>query len=262
VIIFSICSKEVAPKKLGHPEMTTQKDKELADIRTFYESIYYKSLKKNQPLEQYHLRLARRLQIKQGSKVLDVACGLGGWLRACSSLGAEPFGVDISTRAISLCQEAMPQGSFLAQPAETLPYPDTCFDVITCLGSLEHFVEPVSALREMARTAKPGASILIVVPNSNFIARKVGIYNGTQQTAAKEEARPPHGWVSLFNTAGITPIDSWSDLHMLSWSWITQAGWLKSPLRALQALCMPFIPLRWQYQITYLCKVTQSSGKP
>lgn len=235
----------------------TQQNSDVEEIRSFYENIYYSSADVGGQPDNYHVRLARRLGVAPGHKVLDVACGLGGWLGACRQRGARPYGVDLSAKAIELCRKAMPEGEFHAQPAETLPFPTHEFDLVTCLGSLEHFVDPVSALREMARTARPGAPILIVVPNTDFIARKLRLYGGTCQTAAREEPRSPAGWQALFSEAGLTVTAAWKDLHILSWHWIRLRGPAWVPVRMAIALCLTAIPLRWQYQISYLCHRTQ-----
>jgi ubiquinone/menaquinone biosynthesis C-methylase UbiE len=42
-----------------------------------------------------------------------------------------------------------------------LPFPDASFDLVTCNSVLHHLAEPVAALNEMARVAKPKAGILL-----------------------------------------------------------------------------------------------------
>ena len=80
----------------------------------------------------------------------------------------------------------MPDGDFHAIPAEKLPFADASFDLVSCLGSLEHFVEPVVSLREMARVARGDAQFLILVPNADFLTRKLKLFGGTNQKDAKE----------------------------------------------------------------------------
>lgn len=45
-----------------------------------------------------------------------------------------------------------------------LPFPDGCFDACLNVVTLEHLREPARALAEMARVLKPGARLLLVVP--------------------------------------------------------------------------------------------------
>ena len=226
---------------------------ELEEMKSFYDDVYYADA--NKPLQgSAHLKnLARIMDIASGIVVLDIACGLGEWLHVCASDGAQVSGVDLSERAIDYCHKHMPDGEFHAVPAEKLPFADGQFDLVSCLGSLEHFVEPVVSLREMARVAKADARFLILVPNADFLTRKLKLFGGTNQKDAKEVVRTLEEWEGLFEQAGLRVTRKWKDLHVLSWSWITMNGWLGAPIRALQALALAVWPLRWQYQVYHLC---------
>lgn len=228
----------------------------LAQMRTFYDTVYYRHIEHAAPDQptRHLTALAGRLHIGPGQAVLDVACGAGTWLACCHRLGARVHGVDLSTRAIAACRARLPDGEFFAQAAETLPFESQRFDVITCLGSLEHFLDPVSALREMVRVAKPGAQFVLLVPNADFLTRRLGLYGGTQQVDAKEEVRSLEQWQALFAEAGLTVQERWRDLHVLSWAWIRQGPWWRVPVRALQAVALAVWPLRWQYQVYHLCR--------
>jgi len=229
------------------------------EIQSFYDDVYYKNARQD-ALPTRHLRNLAGKYVQPGNQVLDVACGTGNWLMATRERGAIPSGIDLSTKAIEICKANMPEGDFHAGPAETLPFPDKSFDVITCLGSLEHFLDPVSAVREMARVSKDSALFIILVPNSGFLTRRLGLFRGTYQTAAKEEVRPLDAWNRIFESGGLTVKKRWKDLHVVSWSWISSAGWLQIPLRALQALALPFWPVSWQYQVYHLLVTTNKTS--
>jgi len=226
---------------------------ELQEMKSFYDDVYYADSEK--PLQgSAHLEnLARKLNVQSADAVLDIACGLGEWLHVCGASGASVSGVDLSERAIEYCRKHMPEGEFHAVPAEKLPFPDDRFDVVSCLGSLEHFVEPVISLREMARVAKTDAKFVILVPNADFLTRKLKLFGGTNQKDAREVVRTLEEWESLFQQSGLRVSRKWKDLHVLSWNWITMNGWLRAPFRAIQAMLLLIWPLRWQYQVYHLC---------
>ena len=234
-------------------------DPDLEEMKSFYDGVYYadadKPLQGNAHLE----RLCSKIQVTAGEKVLDVACGLGEWLHVCHTVGAQVAGVDLAEKAIEYCDKHMPDGDFHAGPAEQLPFPDNTFDVVSCLGSLEHFVDPVIALKEMARVATPNARILILVPNADFLTRKLGLFGGTNQKDAKEVVRTLAEWAALFRAADLGVTTRWKDLHVLSWQWISLNGWLAVPARALQALLLPVWPLDWQYQVYFLCEQNRNN---
>jgi 2-polyprenyl-3-methyl-5-hydroxy-6-metoxy-1,4-benzoquinol methylase len=224
-------------------------------IKGFYNSVYYKD--KNVGLQPAaHLqKLAKRLGVSPAMQVLDVACGMGEWLKVCQLRGAFPCGVDIAEKAIEICKANLREGEFFSQPAETLPFENARFDVVTCLGSLEHFVQPQQALEAMVRVAKPDAVIVLLVPNADFLTRKLGLYGGTYQVDAKEEVRTLEAWQQLFASAGLQVEERWKDLHVLSWSWICLGKWYAIPARIAQALLLMLWPLRWQYQVYHRCSI-------
>lgn len=229
------------------------RDAEIENIRHFYNTVYYKNASKDESISTHYRRLAERIGIVANEQVLDVACGLGLWLATCSARGAIPFGIDLSERAIDICRQTLPTGTFYAQPAERLPFADDFFDVVTCLGSLEHFVDQEAAVSEMARVAKSSARFVILVPNEGFLTRRLGLYRGTYQVAAKEVMHSLEGWAALFERCGLKVTNRWRDLHVLSWPWISSRGLIRAPIRAAQALALTMWPLEWQYQVYHLC---------
>jgi len=198
--------------------------------------------------------IANRLGNLSSSKVLDVACGIGDWLSLLKSRGSEVHGIDISERAIEMCRQRFPGGDFRLGPAEELPFATGSFDLVTCLGSLEHFVQPERALREMLRVARPDAQFLLLVPNSGFLPRRLGLFGGTHQVKVREVVRSLDEWRALFETAGLSIEARWRDLHVLSLEWIGREGWRPWLLRCAQALALPLWPLTWQYQVYHLCR--------
>jgi len=232
-----------------------QTDQQLSDIKNFYEDVYYADCDGKLNLSRHYFRLKDRLGLSAGQSLLDVACGRGEWLKVNQQTGLYVSGIDLSEKAINTCIANMPDGNFHACSADVLPFTDNSFDAVTCLGSLEHFVDPVGCLREMVRVAKPDAQITILVPNLDFLTRKLGIFEGTYQTDAKEEVRTLDEWGKIFVQAGLRVETRWKDLHVLSWSWIVKGRKLMWPVRALQALLLTLWPLRWQYQVFHKCSI-------
>jgi SAM-dependent methyltransferase len=192
--------------------------------------------------------------VHAGQCVLDVACGIGGWLLAVRERGAYPVGIDVSDKAIDICRAVMPDGEFHVGFAENLPFQDSRFHVVSCLGSLEHFPDPESALNEMVRVATEDAVFLILVPNAGFLTRRLGLYRGTCQVAVREDMRTLREWREIFEAAGLQVEQRWRDLHVLSWLWISSKRWYHIPLRAAQAILLAVWPLSWQYQVYHLCR--------
>ena len=222
-------------------------------ISDFYDRVYYRD-RINRKTSAFHLRrLARRFEPWAGRRMLDVACGPGSWLQVVAERGAIIAGIDISQVAMDLCRSALPDAEIYCGPAEQLPFADRQFEFISCLGALEHFLDPEAALQEMIRVAKADAYFLLLVPNAGFLPIRLRLYRGTWQATVKEEARSLLEWQQLFESAGLRIQARWKDLHILSRSWIFRRPFYSWPLRAAQALALPFWPMSWQYQVYHLC---------
>ena len=228
--------------------------------KEFYDTVYYVKISGGS-ISNHLKNLVRKLDIPFNSAALDVGCGTGELLAALSESGAVCSGIDISERAVAFAKERLPKAEIHTGKAEHLPFSDNKFDLITCLGCLEHFENPKIALREMIRVAKPDASILILVPNKYFLSRQLGFFSGTEQKKVKELVLSIEEWEKLFSASGLTVIDKWKDLHVLSKHWIFMRGVLKAPLRALQAIALIFWPLKWQYQVYFRCQISVSTSQ-
>jgi SAM-dependent methyltransferase len=224
-------------------------------IAGFYNNDYYRDAGLH-PASQYDYRdLLARLHLRADDRVLDIACGTGNWLAVAGQHSEHIFGIDISETALGVCRGRLPSAGICAGLGEKLPFADANFDVITCLGSLEHFLDQSQALQEICRVANDGARILILVPNAGFLTYRLGLYRGTNQSRLRETIRSISDWQDLFDQSGLTVTDRWADLHVLDRSWIMRGVWYRIPLRALQALILLIWPLQWQYQVNFLCRL-------
>jgi len=237
----------------------SDRDEKLEKIKKYYDEEYYSGsadLPDNISSLPWHSRMvAARLGDLSGKSVLDIGCGRGEWLAFLKNGNCHVSGIDLSSKAIETCKRRMPAGQFVTGPAETLPFGDAAFDLVTCLGSLEHFLDKAAALREMVRVAKPEASFLLLVPNSGFLTRRVGLYHGTNQAHIKEDVLSLERWAELFSQAGLKINHRWKDLHMLNPSWINLGSTLTARVaRTMQALALMVWPIRWQYQVYFYCE--------
>jgi len=221
-------------------------------LRDFYDHTYYAGAGAPASPSLHLRRLARRLIVHPNMAVLDVACGVGDWLAAAHRRGASVSGIDISAKAIAVAARRLPEGDFTTGMAGALPYAAAAFDLVTCLGALEHFPDKPAALREMRRVLRPGGRIVVLVPNADFLTRRLGLFLGTEQSAVREDVLSLDAWQGLFEASGLRIERRWRDLHVLSRSWLMRLGWRGLPPRLAQALALTVWPLRWQYQVYHL----------
>jgi SAM-dependent methyltransferase len=228
-------------------------------VQAFYDQTYYGSHVSGDGIDWHGNLIASRLGDLAGKRALDVACGTGAWLQRLRASGARVDGIDISQVAVEACRRRLPEARIEQGVAENLPFDTGAYDLVTCLGSLEHFLDQSGSLREMARVSRDDGRILILVPNAGFLTRKLGLYRGTGQVAIRETVRPLMEWQRMFESVGLQVEARWRDLHPLSLSWIASGPPWRWPVRAAQALALTMWPIAWQYQVYFLCRKLRDS---
>ena len=100
-------------------------------------------------------------------RILDVGCGTGGNLAMLTEFGTTD-GVDIAPEALEFCAARGLRNVRLGS-AESLPFADGVFDIVTALDVVEHLEDEIRALREFRRVLRPGGRILVFVPAFRFL---------------------------------------------------------------------------------------------
>lgn len=106
----------------------------------------------------------QRLPSLAPGRMLEVGCASGAFLHQMASQGWQVQGIEFSEKA---AQAAAQLGYRVhAGPLETAPPPDEPFDLIVGWMVLEHLHDPVGGLQKLREWAKPGAWLVLSVPNS------------------------------------------------------------------------------------------------
>ncbi|MEM7369756.1 MAG: methyltransferase domain-containing protein [Bacteroidota bacterium] len=103
-------------------------------------------------------------------KILDVACGTGLSSKALLAIGHQVIGTDISEEMLAYARQEI-DIEFLQSPAETLPFTDGEFDLIT-VSSGVHWFDIDAFLTECHRLLKPYA--FLVLYENYFLAEMEG----------------------------------------------------------------------------------------
>lgn len=99
------------------------------------------------------------VNIRNGVRVLDLACGPGYVAAACEAAGAEPIGVDFSSEMVHLAREQNPHIEFREGDAHALEFPDESFDLVIINFGLLHMADPQKVIDECARVLCAGGRI-------------------------------------------------------------------------------------------------------
>ncbi|MDF2788955.1 demethylmenaquinone methyltransferase [Neobacillus sp. 3P2-tot-E-2] len=106
----------------------------------------------------------KRMDVKPGSKTLDVCCGTGDWTIALAEAvgpSGEVNGLDFSQNMLNVGIEkvknlGLKQVKLIHGNAMELPFPDNSFDYVTIGFGLRNVPDYLQVLKEMHRVVKPG----------------------------------------------------------------------------------------------------------
>jgi demethylmenaquinone methyltransferase / 2-methoxy-6-polyprenyl-1,4-benzoquinol methylase len=106
----------------------------------------------------------KRMNVKPGSKALDVCCGTGDWTIALAEAvgpSGEVNGLDFSQNMLNVGIEkvknlGLNQVTLIHGNAMELPFPDNSFDYVTIGFGLRNVPDYLQVLKEMHRVVKPG----------------------------------------------------------------------------------------------------------
>jgi SAM-dependent methyltransferase len=144
-----------------------------------------------------------------GGSLLDVACGQGDFLAYAASRGFEVSGIDLSDLAVTEARRRLPEAEIQVGSGEALPFENESFDVVTCLGSLEHFPDPIAGARELHRVLALHGTAIVYLPNLFFLGHVwFGIRHGIEPSEGgqsfSETFMSSQGWSRLLTEAGFT----------------------------------------------------------
>ena len=156
-----------------------------------------------------------RTAIGGGTTVLDVGCGAGGFSRLAAAAGAEVAGLDAAAAFVEIARERVPGGRFDVGDIQFLPHADDSFDVVTGFNSFQYAADPIAALGEARRVAKPGGTIHAVVWGREEHTEFVTVLRALRPLlppAPPDAPGPfalsyPGALEALLERSGLTPID-------------------------------------------------------
>ena len=162
-----------------------------------------------------------------GKRVLEIACGRGGFSCVLASRGAAMFGADFSGAALNIARQRNAGGkaapvAFAQADAQQLPYPDESFDIVVSCETIEHLPDPAEGVREMARVCRTNGLLYLTTPNYLNAMGLYYLYASLRKRKATPGEDQPYDRVFLFpqvrqflNKAGWKIIRSDGTVHQL-----------------------------------------------
>jgi SAM-dependent methyltransferase len=114
-------------------------------------------------MESSAVEFLARLPLREGDRLLDVACGSGQLALLAARRGAQVTGVDIAANSIEAARgRAGSEGldaKFEEGDAEELPYRDESFDLVASIYGAMFAPRPERVARELVRVCRRGGTI-------------------------------------------------------------------------------------------------------
>jgi len=102
------------------------------------------------------------IDVENGMRVLDVACGTGGLIAALAKKSdIQAYGTDIAEQMVEVERAANRNISFTVSPAYLLPFGNASMDIITVSAAFHHFEEPQRFANECARVLAGGGKLYV-----------------------------------------------------------------------------------------------------
>lgn len=167
-------------------------------------------------LDHTHKEFLKRIEVREGNRVLDVSCGTGLLAEELIKRDA-PFGElvlnDISEEMIAIARERVgehPNIHFTDYPADQFPEPAQPFNLILCLNAFHHYENQKQVVDLFHKHLKLGGRVCILDWN------RIGLFRPVNKfidwiTPEHIETRSDREMKALLAQAGfaITSMDIW-----------------------------------------------------
>jgi SAM-dependent methyltransferase len=227
----------------------------MLNARLHYNNWHQKNpfLKSKKAGEITNRKILESLGVKKGKSLLDLGCGKGGFCNFAFNKGLNVYGIDFSEVALKEAKSFNNKINYLLADALALPFKESFFDYAVCIGSLEHFSDKATALKEIHRVLKKNARFFLFLPNSYFIGHiymvlKTGLPPDEAGQQFSEDFNTKLGWKKLleddyFNVVSIQRFNT-------IWASEKVSGFTKY---VYNFILKPFIPFNLSYAFGYLC---------
>jgi arsenite methyltransferase len=155
-------------------------------------------------------RLADRLRLRGGRRVLDVAAGPGVTARLLAAdHDVLVDGVDLAESTVERARDAVdPRGRvrFHVGDAERLPLPDGTFDAVVCECAFCTFPNKATAAAEYARVLRPGGRVGITDVTVSAGGLPAELTTLAAWVACIADARPLTEYSAILDRAGLRTV--------------------------------------------------------
>ena len=136
--------------------------------------------------EQWPPQIADSIGLREGERVLDVACGTGVLACECARRvgpSGAVTGIDITESMLEVARGKRPEVDWIQGDACDVPFSDASFDAVVSQFGMMYFPDKAGAVREMWRVLSPSGRLAVAVWDS---------FDGNEASALSAEITREH----------------------------------------------------------------------
>ena len=147
-----------------------------SEYDTWHQQVHESDLGHDDASSPWYRLVREQIGNVTGLRILEVACGRGGFVMELSQAGAHVTGCDFSEAALRVGRAKISSSktralaAFVQGNAEELPFASESFDVVVSCETIEHVPGVEKAIAEMFRVTRPSGRLFLTTPNyANFM---------------------------------------------------------------------------------------------
>ncbi|GIW62658.1 MAG: hypothetical protein KatS3mg090_0484 [Patescibacteria group bacterium] len=163
----------------------------IADLKKFYNKYhkknrkYYSVISENNFTYFYLINLLKKPEFNTCQTILDIGCGVGSLSLYLASKGKEVVGVDVSSRAIAIANNAkklldLDSVEFVVSSIEKFKNKKK-FDAVLLIEVIEHIEDDKGLVEKIKQMLKSEGLVLLTTPSSENLMFKLGFYRQFDQ---------------------------------------------------------------------------------
>jgi 2-polyprenyl-3-methyl-5-hydroxy-6-metoxy-1,4-benzoquinol methylase len=151
-----------------HRDFTTE-----SELREYYDRYYHdENLAFSAITEARFRELVTSFELyRKSNRILDVGCGSGHFLKVADGNGWNSHGTEIASGSVDQLSR-LGISSFCGE-LQAAGYAAEFFDVIYCSEVIEHVLDPLPLLGEIARVLRRGGLLYLTTPNFDSLSRRL-----------------------------------------------------------------------------------------
>ncbi len=106
--------------------------------------------------------------------ILENGCGVGMYVEKLSAFGGRVIGLEFDLERAT--EAGIHSKEIINAAGESIPLPDSIFDLILSHEVIEHVQDDLAAIREMIRVLKPGGRVALFCPNRGYPYETHGVF--------------------------------------------------------------------------------------